>query len=119
LIEVIASSLLLSTLLAAIVVAHGRHVEQIKKAQQRLAAIRAVDALLVDWFDSPDGVPRNGSGMLLRTGTTVWEWRTRTASRQGGEPFDVQVVQLEVVDPQQPAGARPVVAIEVLVEPSR
>lgn len=82
LIEVIAATLLLGTLLVSILLAYSRHAIQIKKAQQRLAVINALDDKVEDWYLTRRGVPVNESGPLIANGTTQVQWRTRTIANE-------------------------------------
>jgi type II secretory pathway pseudopilin PulG len=67
LIEVVVGLLLLSTLLASLLLSHGRHVRQVQLAQRKLVAIEAADRLLADWFAAPDGIP------ISATGKVAWD----------------------------------------------
>ena len=76
LVEVIAATLLLGTLLVSILMAFSQHAAQIKKAQQRLTVIDALDSKIAEWYLTRRGVPANESGMLLQNDTTEVRWRT-------------------------------------------
>lgn len=77
LIEVIAATLLLGTLLVSILLAYGRHATQIKRAEQQVAVINALNTQIADWYLTRRGVPINESGLLLRTQANSIRWRTR------------------------------------------
>jgi prepilin-type N-terminal cleavage/methylation domain-containing protein len=97
LIEVVASLLLLSSLLAGILVAYGRHARQVRRAQQRIQAVASADHMLADWFRASTRVPKASSGSV--PGDKKLRWRTRPVN--GTEPqtaLDVEVVRLEILE---------------------
>jgi hypothetical protein len=94
LIEVLASLVMLATLLAGLLTAYGAHQRQLRRAEQRLAAIQAADELLAGWYGPRERVPRNANGLL--PGTPPWRWRTRAVQRSFVEVLPVEVVRLEL-----------------------
>jgi len=74
LVEVVASLMLLGTLLVAILVAHRRHVEQIRHAEARIAAVEAADGLLAKWSaEGTWGATKNDGEFEDRPGL-AWRW---------------------------------------------
>jgi prepilin-type N-terminal cleavage/methylation domain-containing protein len=95
LVEVVASLMLLGTLLVAILVAHRRHVEQIRHAEARLAATEAADGLLAKWSaEGTWGATKNAGEFEGRPGL-AWQWTVIPA--QGLNRLGAAVGRLEVV----------------------
>jgi hypothetical protein len=105
---VIASLVLLSTLLVAILTAHSRHAEQIRAARTRLDAIAAADSLLGEWnAQGQSGAPARAGRVASRPEWT-WHWRVREAPELA--PFGASVGRLEIVS----QNGEKLTAIEVL-----
>src|SRR5687767_9012408 len=98
LVEVMAGLVVLGTLLAAVTVARGRFLRQWAEADRRLAATRAVDALLSEWLSgSPQAVPVNSRGSLVG-GAAKQFWRTQVIRDAAAAELGAVVVRLEVFD---------------------
>ena len=115
LVEVLAGTALLGTLLVAILVTKGRLAAQGRIAETRLAACAVLDSLLAEWWTDDDGVPAEQAGDV--PGDARWRWRMRTRSDGPVELPDGEVVIVELfdvgtVDPE------PAAAVELLL-PSR
>jgi prepilin-type N-terminal cleavage/methylation domain-containing protein len=95
LIEVVASITLLSTLLAAMLVAFERHSRQIRRAQRTLAATAAADQWLAVWLQDPEGFPSEGSGGIPGSDFT---WRTTPTPCSGPVSEHCRAVSFEIID---------------------
>ncbi|MEM9109977.1 MAG: hypothetical protein AAGC72_08125 [Planctomycetota bacterium] len=140
LIEVTTSLAILGTLLVASILAKGRLTRQSTEALVRLDAAHAADQLMQDWWDSPEGMPRNGRGTL--DSDTRFQWRTESRpvvddlaarlgqpavkSRQHGSnqgfyrdtPPSYEIIRLEISPVSQrddPSDSGVLASVEVLV----
>src|SRR5947207_5843225 len=77
LIEVVAGLVILGTILASLAVARGRFARQWSAADRKLAAVRALDALVTEWMNAPgDGaVPLNREGRVGDSRGLLWRTR--------------------------------------------
>src|SRR5438105_940290 len=94
LIEVLAGLALLAALLAGIVSVKARATRQWVRADQRLRAIAAADALLGTWWQDPRTFPRAGAGVA--PGGGQWRWQTRVVANPNVEALGAQDVRLQV-----------------------
>lgn len=117
LIEALAGLVILGTLLAAVTTARSRANQQHAQAERRLAAGRALDALLADWHASPAStVPLNTSGVLSESPRLAW--RTTTRSEPGLKSLGARIARVEVFDPA--ARSRlPLLSVDLLVPEPR
>jgi type II secretory pathway pseudopilin PulG len=111
LVEVVASLMLLGTLLVGILTAHRRHSEQVRGAKERLAAVAAAERLLEAW--RADGVwgATSTSGTFKDNSEFAWRWTITTPSelrRVGVAKGRLEIIKRASVD------ERPVVAIELV-----
>lgn len=111
LVEVVASLMLLGTLLVGILATHRRHAAQIRSAQARLAAIASADKLLADWREqgmwgaaAPSG---NCEGSEL-----AWRWTVKNAPEL--RRVGAAIGRLEIVD-KRSDDTLPLVGVEILV----
>ena len=118
LIEVVAGLALLGGLLSGILMAYGRHVLQVRRAQLRLQAAAAADRLLAGWFGAPEsGLRRHGDGRV--PGDKRFRWRTHpleTTEVQG--VTGIQVVRLEILEEPKTAEegkSEPLVSVDLAV----
>ena len=118
LIEVVAGMAMLGGLLSGVLVAYGRHVRQVRRAELRLAAVGATDRLLAGWFGAADSaVPRRRDGRM--PGDKRFHWWTHVledAKVQGAA--GLEVVRLEVFEEPKTAGDKkdePLVAVDLVV----
>jgi prepilin-type N-terminal cleavage/methylation domain-containing protein len=77
LIEVIASLMLLSTLLVAILIANQRHAQQIRSAQERLAAIAAAEGIFAEWNAKDQWGAVALEGPVKDHPEFTWRWELR------------------------------------------
>lgn len=111
LVEVVASLVLLGSLLVGILVAHRRHAEQIRRASRRLAAVEAADRLLLRWAEQGIWGPTEPTGPCEGTPNLHWQWsviREPPLERLGAAKG-----RLEVFD-NLSTGGTPLVRLELL-----
>ena len=111
LLEVVAGMALMATLLTTILVAFGSNLRQIRRAQQRLAAIRQADRLLGEWFQQPNLVSVGDSGDIPDNDQMVW--RTREISTATG--LDLRVVRLEIFNRKSKTTDKPLAAVDFVL----
>jgi len=112
LIEVVAGLALLASLLVGCLTAYGHHVRQVRQARQRLAAVRAADALLAQWFQESGRIPVAAQNSFAGAGQLCW--RTRLISDPGAELLASQVVRLEILPPLDQPDRTTILSIDVL-----
>jgi prepilin-type N-terminal cleavage/methylation domain-containing protein len=98
LIEVVASLMLMGSLLVGILVAHRRHAEQIRRADQRIMAAKLADRILSKW--SSDGSWGGGKTEGRIDGTDEFTWRWRVESDSQLSRVGAAIGRLEIVDDQ-------------------
>ena len=115
LIEVVAGLALLAAVLSLVFAARSHVARQQVRADRRLAAVAAADALLAAWWQDPSKFPRAGGGTV--PGRPDLVWRTGIVPNPAAEALGSQAVRLEVTSAGPPgvAGARPVVSVEVVL----
>ena len=99
LIEVVASLMLVGTLLVTVLTAHRQNARQTRTAQQRLAAIEVLERLLAD----PAGtalIEPNGK----TSGKNPYSWRTTVSRGAAAEVLGALIVRVEVFDPNYEQG---------------
>lgn len=103
LIEVLAALALLAILLAGVLSTKTDAERQWSRADQRLQAIAATDALLTQWMTPSDddeessGLPIDESGPLPGSGNLVWQ--TQLVDHEQAAVLRCQVVRLSILDP--------------------
>ena len=112
LIETLAGSALLGTLLVAILLAGARMKIQANSAELRLRACEIADELLETFWARKEGIPQGDSGGI--EGHEGWHWRTQLVENEESAKMDADVVALEVYAPGS-KGPSPTVSVEVLV----
>ena len=115
LVEVVVALVLSASLLVGMIAAFGMHYRQIRRAEQRLQAIAAVEQLLAQWYEgSHSKVPRLGEGLL--NGKSTYFWRTVPIERTFIETLPVEVIRLQVFSERTLVDrAEPVVQLDVLL----
>lgn len=119
LIEVLASLLLMGSILVALVGARGRLLTQHAEASDKRAAVHAADALLTAWWSGdPPSVPAAGRGDVATHAGWMW-----TTTEVGGAPDGIalRVVRLTITDERDLTRAQPRVLarVDVLVPRGR
>ena len=115
LLEVIAGLALLATLLTMILVAFGSNLRQVRRSQQRLAAIHQADLLLGEWLlqGQPDSIPRDGSGDIPDDDQMIW--RTHEIPEPQATDLGVCVVRLEILDRKNSATNKPLASVDFVL----
>lgn len=96
LIEVLAASVILGSLLATAVVSASRHTQQVRGAQDRLAALTVADELLHSWLVDGQGVIEKAEGVV--DGHPHWRWRITSRPEAELDPLGCHVAVLQIVD---------------------
>ena len=97
LIEVLAGLVVLGVLVTSVTLARARMARQWAEAERRLAAARALDAMVAGWFDGPgEAIPTAGAGELA--GAAGCTWRTTLYSDAAARELGAGVVRVEVMD---------------------
>lgn len=111
LIEVVAASLILGTMLAGALLAFNAHREQLRKATRKRQAVVALEQLLADWFkqSSWEKLPRFGT--CPGSPELVWV-RTEFQPRQLGNPWPVKGVRVDLYERGE--RTQPLTSIELL-----
>jgi hypothetical protein len=114
LIEVVAGMTILGTVLASLIVARARYLEQWSRAERKQAAVEAADALLSSWCGGPAPSLRPATGELKET-HLLW----RTSFVRNCPELDARIMRLEIFDaedPGRPLKPRPLAQVEVVVD---
>jgi hypothetical protein len=95
LLELIAGSVLMATLLVSLILAIAQQRSSQKLAEDRQTATMLADQLLAEWMDTAQGVPLGGRGVL--PSMNQWFWRTSVIGNQSlfGKP--AAVVRLDII----------------------
>lgn len=110
-IEVVAASLLLGTMLTGALLAFASHREQLRKAARKRQAVVALEQLLADWFVQPGWAELPRFGACPGSPELVWV-RMEFQPRQVGEPWPVKGVRVELYERGE--SAQPLTSIELL-----
>jgi type II secretory pathway pseudopilin PulG len=113
LIEVVAGLAILGTLLVAVLLAEARCRRQSAGARGRLAACRAAEAMLQQWWDDPRTFPRAGQGEVK--GNEPFLWKTSVVENEQAERLGAQVVRLEVFQQDGSSMEKPAVTVDVVL----
>lgn len=111
LVEVVASLMLVGTLLVGILTAHRRHVQQVTSAKERLAAVAAADQLLDSWRAAGAWGATTSSGTFKNNNNLVWKWTIATPpelARVGAAKGRLEVLKRDSADD------RPLLMIELV-----
>jgi hypothetical protein len=95
LVETLAASALLGTLLVGILLADGRLRHQAANAERRVEACAIADELLRTWWRKPDEFPRRDEGEV--DGKPAWRWRTAPLENHDATQLGGEVIRLEVI----------------------
>ena len=116
LVEVVAGLALLGSVLVAMLLARAGYMRQAARANRRLEAVAAADALLAAWHRDP-AILHPGSGGTV-AGEGQLAWRTRLVPSAEADSLGARVVRLEMLDERSATSPPPVLAtVEFLVEP--
>ncbi len=111
LVEVLAALTLVGGLLAGAVMANGRFTRQRAAAEDRQAAIEALDAMLHQWWQDPETIPIDEAGHFDDKALT---WRTRQVTQPLPDPLTGTIVRVSV-HPAEPRPSNPIVSVDLLV----
>lgn len=105
LIEVTVGLSLLATLLVMILLATQQHAAQLRRAQQRLEAVRAADQLLMEWYQTPEGPPESGEGTIESGDGKSLSWSVAPAADTPARQWHAKIARLVVFDEAADSGA--------------
>ena len=112
LIEVLAGTALLGTLLVSVLVARGKLAEQSRHAAARIEACQVLDEFMETWWPQHAGQAPEGAGdIACRPG---WRWQRRIVPNEPAHALRAAVVAVEVFAPGA-AGVEPAASVEVLM----
>jgi len=112
LIEALAGTAILATVLATSLVAAGRLMAQSRRAGQISTACRLAEDLLVDWRAKGQDSPEDKAGQVAGPdGATFW-WQVAVVENPDAQALGAKVLELRLGD--QPPPARPLVSVQVL-----
>jgi len=117
LIEVVAATVILGTLLVGVVLVKSRHTHQLAVSARQRAAVRAADELISGWWHKPRGVPIGECGTIPTDESLVWETRlveNREVSKMGGQVVRVSVRSAKSTT-VEPTADEATVAVELVV----
>jgi hypothetical protein len=111
LIEIVAGLVILGTILASLAIARGRFARQWSAADRKLAAVRALDALVTEWMNAPGEatVPLDRQGRVADAQGLIW--RTRATRDPEARRLSAMIVRVEVIDRSE----LPLAAVDLLV----
>ena len=100
--------------LAAVLVARARYLQQAALAERRALAVRAADELLVQWSQlPPDRFPRQADDHV--PGEREMTWHTQIIAWEALQMRDLQVVRLTVEDARPGVTVPPLADVTVVV----
>ncbi len=111
LVEVLAGSALLGTVLVLILITSGRLNTHSVRAANYTKAYRVADGLLEQWWPEKEAFPRNDSGDV--PDHEYWRWQTSIVSNDEAQELGAEVVALEIIDSQNPL--EPLAHIEIML----
>lgn len=112
LVEALAGSLLLGSLLVAMLVAMSRMEMQSRRAEDQVQACAVLDGLLEEWWQDRDNFPDGDSGEV--PDHAGWWWRTRGVANPDARILHGRVIAVEVFSPQT-GDSLPAARTEVLL----
>ena len=118
LVEVVTGVVILGTVLASLAVARGRFARQWSEADQKLAATRALDALINEWMSGggtpAPRVPLQAEGPLAGLRDCVW--RTQTVRDASAAQLNAVIVRVEAISrPSRLAQPALLASVDLLV----
>jgi serine/threonine protein kinase HipA of HipAB toxin-antitoxin module len=99
---------LLMTQLVSVAREHSR---QVKAAETKETAVRAMERLLADWFRRPEAIPRSGLGSIA--GSEL-HWKSAIVSRKLDRRLGADVLQVSLFDSTD-SEAPAVTSCEILI----
>ena len=98
LVEAVAGTALLGSLLVSILIGASRLQAQAARAERRIEACRVADGLLKGWWAKRDEFPREARGTV--PGHNGWRWRTRGSENESARALGGEIVALEIFAPE-------------------
>ncbi len=114
LVEVLAGTILLATLVVGVLVAMGSHQHKIRFSRQKLTATQLADQLLDRWHTKGDTVPLASNGFLSADGSLGWQTQVVQTRLLCGVP--VNVVRLNLLSLGQAQRPKSLGWIDVIVD---
>ena len=112
LIEALAGSILLATLLVTVLLAKGNLARQNRQAADRVEACQVLEGLLNQWWSDRSKFPRNGEGEV--PGQAAWRWQTHVLDNPQAKPLHAEVVAVALY-PADGSADQPAARVEVLL----
>ena len=112
LVETLAGTVVLGTLLVTLVVAGARLHAQLAHGQERIQACAIADSLLGGWWADKASFPRNSEGEV--PGQPGWRWRTERLNVSADAALKCEIIALSIVAPGG-SGQSPSARVEILV----
>ena len=112
LVEAIAGTAILGTLLVSVLLAGSRLTVQGHRAEKRVEACRIADELLSTWWPRINSIDHDSGGQV--PGHEGWLWRTQTVENENASKLSARIVALEVFAPGEAEDA-PAARVEILV----
>lgn len=94
LIETIAGTALVGTVLVSIIMASANFNTQTARADQRIMACRLADELLESWWAQDKTVPENSSGLIEKDDS--WTWATKLVKDPKLKKLNCNRIALEI-----------------------
>lgn len=112
LIEVMAGLAILGSVLVAVVMARGRYLDQSVAARHKAEAVRVADALLTQWWDDIEQLPRAESGDV-----DGFRWETQTRQPEALIELEAEVLRLSLFQLEAigDGSYEPILSVEVVV----
>ena len=105
LIEVIASLVLIGTLMVGVLMAHRRCARQTKLSKRRMAAIEVLDGMMDDWAEPEADRTLSLDGASGKApGDNKFHWRKLVAGQLPDELLGLSIMRIEVFDPSFESG---------------
>ena len=95
--EVMAGLALLATVLVALLQIEARSRRQTAHAERHAQAVKVADALLTEWWQLPQGLPRAGGGVVQSDPSLTWRTTTiddATVNELSGQMIEQQRMAL-------------------------
>jgi len=99
LVEALLGTVLLGTLLVAIIVVKGRLTVQAARAEARVQACEALNDLLEGWWPDRESLPRDQAGEV--PDRPRWRWQTRRVPNEEADAVRAEIVAVEVFAPDR------------------
>ena len=111
LVEALAGTALMATVLVAILLAAGRMKAQSRGAAMREEGCLIADGLLRAWWPDRHKLPRDARGAV--GGKAGWHWRTRRVASEEAAALGGEIVALEVFAPG--GSGEPAARVEIVL----